>query len=112
MSLFPMLSAVPMLPAVPMLSAVPEPAPADRRPALRFGARALSYGELAVAARSLAGRLREAADGGRVAVWATPSWRRRWPWWPRWRRAFPSSRSTPARGGPNWGTSWRTAPRS
>ncbi|MFE0491135.1 acyl-CoA synthetase [Streptomyces griseoaurantiacus] len=76
LSTVPILSAVPAVPepvsAVPAVSAVPEPAPADRRPALRFGARALSYGELAVAARSLAGRLREAADGGRVAVWATP----------------------------------------
>ncbi|MDQ0813588.1 malonyl-CoA/methylmalonyl-CoA synthetase [Streptomyces sp. B3I7] len=43
-----------------------------RRPALRFGTHALSHGELAVAARRFAARVREAADGGRVAVWATP----------------------------------------
>ncbi|MCW7943507.1 acyl-CoA synthetase [Streptomyces hygroscopicus] len=43
---------------------------AARRPALRFGERALTYAELAAAAGALAGRL-----GGRkrVAVWATPS---------------------------------------
>ncbi|MGW7364716.1 acyl-CoA synthetase [Streptomyces sp. NPDC054841] len=40
------------------------------RPALRFGDRALTYGELAAAAGSLAGRL---VGAGRVAVWATPS---------------------------------------
>ncbi|MFD7441926.1 acyl-CoA synthetase [Streptomyces sp. NPDC059909] len=40
------------------------------RPALRFGDRALTYGELAEAAGSLAGRI---AGAGRVAVWATPS---------------------------------------
>ncbi|WP_030382099.1 MULTISPECIES: acyl-CoA synthetase [unclassified Streptomyces] len=45
---------------------------AARRPALRFGSRALSHGELAAAARALAVRIREAAGGGRVAVWATP----------------------------------------
>ncbi|MEV5434619.1 acyl-CoA synthetase [Streptomyces sp. NPDC052682] len=39
------------------------------RPALRFGARSLTYGELGAAAGALAGRLR---GGRRVAVWATP----------------------------------------
>ncbi|MEU6771407.1 acyl-CoA synthetase [Streptomyces sp. NPDC046759] len=42
--------------------------PGDRI-ALRFGARSLTYGELAGAAGALAARLRGA---GRVAVWATP----------------------------------------
>jgi malonyl-CoA/methylmalonyl-CoA synthetase len=51
---------------------VPAEAPAARRPALRFGSRALSHGELAAAARALAVRIRAAAGGGRVAVWATP----------------------------------------
>ncbi|MFE7772675.1 acyl-CoA synthetase [Streptomyces sp. NPDC057445] len=40
------------------------------RPALRFGDRALTYGELAGAAGALAGRIQGA---GRVAVWATPT---------------------------------------
>ncbi|WP_128979983.1 acyl-CoA synthetase [Streptomyces roseicoloratus] len=40
------------------------------RPALRFGADTLTYGELARAAGALASRLR---DAGRVAVWATPT---------------------------------------
>ncbi|WP_155057916.1 acyl-CoA synthetase [Streptomyces blattellae] len=43
--------------------------PADR-PALRFGDRCLTYGQLAAAAGATAGRLRGA---GRVAVWATPT---------------------------------------
>ncbi|MER6358871.1 acyl-CoA synthetase [Streptomyces sp. NPDC001634] len=43
---------------------------AGRRPALRFGARALTYAELAAAAGALAGRI---GGAGRVAVWATPS---------------------------------------
>ncbi|WP_031476101.1 acyl-CoA synthetase [Streptomyces bicolor] len=44
-------------------------APADR-PALRFGDRSLTYGELGAAAGALAARI----DGaGRVAVWATPA---------------------------------------
>ncbi|GAA0641073.1 AMP-binding protein [Streptomyces thermocarboxydovorans] len=42
--------------------------PADR-PALRFGDRALTYGQLGAAAVAVAGRLR---DARRVAVWATP----------------------------------------
>ncbi|MGW1022112.1 acyl-CoA synthetase [Streptomyces sp. NPDC002577] len=40
------------------------------RPALRFGDRALTYGELAAVTGSLAERVRGA---GRVAVWATPA---------------------------------------
>ncbi|MFI1416577.1 acyl-CoA synthetase [Streptomyces sp. NPDC020731] len=43
--------------------------PADR-PALRFGERSLTYGELASAAGAVAGDLTEAR---RVAVWATPT---------------------------------------
>ncbi|MFJ5560309.1 acyl-CoA synthetase [Streptomyces sp. NPDC093250] len=43
--------------------------PADR-PALRFGERSLTYGELAAAAGAVAGGLKEAR---RVAVWATPT---------------------------------------
>ncbi|MGW2959960.1 acyl-CoA synthetase [Streptomyces sp. NPDC001220] len=39
------------------------------RIALRFGARSLTYGQLAAAAGALAGRVR---DADRVAVWATP----------------------------------------
>jgi len=42
--------------------------PADR-PALRFGDRALTYGQLGAAASAVAGRVR---DARRVAVWATP----------------------------------------
>ncbi|GGZ11825.1 acyl-CoA synthetase [Streptomyces poonensis] len=45
------------------------PATADR-PALRFGAHSLTYGQLAAAAGALAGRIRGA---DRVAVWATPT---------------------------------------
>ncbi|MEU6648680.1 acyl-CoA synthetase [Streptomyces sp. NPDC046900] len=43
---------------------------AGRRPALRFGERALTYAELAAAAGALAGRI---GGEARVAVWATPS---------------------------------------
>ncbi|MGW5660803.1 acyl-CoA synthetase [Streptomyces sp. NPDC003758] len=56
---------------------------AGRRPALRFGERALTYAELASAAGALAGRIGGAMGvpparaksraWGRVAVWATPS---------------------------------------
>ncbi|MFG3493992.1 acyl-CoA synthetase [Streptomyces sp. NPDC047928] len=42
----------------------------DDRPALRFGERSLTYGELRAVAGHLAGRL---AGAGRVAVWATPT---------------------------------------
>ncbi|QOV38535.1 acyl-CoA synthetase [Streptomyces ferrugineus] len=44
-------------------------APADR-PALRFGDRSLTYGELGAAAGALAARI---GGAGRVAVWATPA---------------------------------------
>ncbi len=43
---------------------------AERRPALRFGDRALTYAELAAAAGCLAARI---SGSGRVAVWATPT---------------------------------------
>ncbi|HET9380963.1 MAG TPA: acyl-CoA synthetase [Streptomyces sp.] len=39
------------------------------RPALRFGERSLTYGQLGAAAGALAGRI---GGAGRVAVWATP----------------------------------------
>ncbi|MFF8604827.1 acyl-CoA synthetase [Streptomyces sp. NPDC015346] len=42
------------------------------RPALRFGADALTYGELASTAGNLAARI-EGTGAGRVAVWATPT---------------------------------------
>lgn len=45
-------------------------APAVGRPALRFGERSLTYGELAAAAGAVAGGVREAR---RAAVWATPT---------------------------------------
>ncbi|MEV4317549.1 acyl-CoA synthetase [Actinocrispum sp. NPDC049592] len=44
--------------------------PGNDRPALRFGATALTYGELAGVAGGVAARIR---DKARVAVWATPS---------------------------------------
>ncbi|MFI2377370.1 acyl-CoA synthetase [Streptomyces sp. NPDC018964] len=44
--------------------------PAADRPALRFGERSLTYGELASAAGAVAGELKGAR---RVAVWATPA---------------------------------------
>ncbi len=43
---------------------------AAHRPALRFGDRSLTYGELAATAAPLAARIGEA---GRIAVWATPT---------------------------------------
>ncbi|WP_320775055.1 acyl-CoA synthetase [Streptomyces sp. CRN 30] len=52
----------------PALTDAPDHTP-DDRPALRFGARSLSYAELASAAGATAHRVRGA---GRVAVWATP----------------------------------------
>ncbi|KUJ36378.1 acyl-CoA synthetase [Streptomyces sp. NRRL F-5122] len=52
-----------------LFPALTEPS-AGRRPALRFGERALTYAELAAAAGALAGRI---GGAGRVAVWATPS---------------------------------------
>ncbi|MGW7420138.1 acyl-CoA synthetase [Streptomyces sp. NPDC054813] len=45
------------------------PAEVRERVALRFGARSLTYGQLAAAAGAVAGRVR---DADRVAVWATP----------------------------------------
>ena len=57
-----------MSPLFPALAAGPD-RPHDR-PALRFGAEALTYGELASAAGTLAGRI---SGAGRVAVWATPT---------------------------------------
>ncbi|WP_149183234.1 acyl-CoA synthetase [Streptomyces sp. TRM49041] len=50
----------------PALTAGPD----DRRPALRFGERTLTYGGLRAAAAALTPRL---AGAGRVAVWATPA---------------------------------------
>ncbi|WP_128381404.1 acyl-CoA synthetase [Streptomyces cavernae] len=57
-----------MSPLFPALTG-DSPAAADR-PALTFGERSLTYGELAAAAGALADRLRHA---DRVAVWATPT---------------------------------------
>ncbi|MFF7444603.1 MULTISPECIES: AMP-binding protein [unclassified Streptomyces] len=54
-----------MTPLFPALTDAPA-----HRPALRFGDRSLTYGELAAVTGVLAGRLR---DAGRVAVWATPA---------------------------------------
>ncbi|GGP99106.1 acyl-CoA synthetase [Streptomyces mutabilis] len=53
----------------PALSPAATGAGADR-PALRFGERSLTYGQLAAAAGGTADRIRGA---GRVAVWATPA---------------------------------------
>ncbi|WSD21806.1 acyl-CoA synthetase [Streptomyces phaeochromogenes] len=44
--------------------------PGAHRPALRFGDRSLTYGELAATASPLAARV---AEAGRIAVWATPT---------------------------------------
>ncbi|MFD7609503.1 acyl-CoA synthetase [Streptomyces sp. NPDC059828] len=65
-----MSAALPAVPAVPALPVFPALAAAPDRPALRFGDRSLTYGELATAARALAGRI---AGAGRIAVWATPT---------------------------------------
>ncbi|MFI1719715.1 acyl-CoA synthetase [Streptomyces sp. NPDC020489] len=54
-----------MTPLFPALTDAPA-----HRPALRFGDRSLTYGELAAVTGVLAGQLR---DAGRVAVWATPA---------------------------------------
>ncbi|MFF8829413.1 acyl-CoA synthetase [Streptomyces sp. NPDC015131] len=69
-ALFPALGTA--LTTAPGTDAAPAPAPdaASRRPALRFGERSLSYGELRAVAGALAHRL---AGAERVAVWATPS---------------------------------------
>ncbi|MFD1661083.1 acyl-CoA synthetase [Streptomyces caeni] len=53
----------------PLFPALTDPS-AGRRPALRFGERALTYDGLAAAAAALAGRI---GGAGRVALWATPS---------------------------------------
>lgn len=59
----------PLFPA--LTAALAEPDGADaHRPALRFGDRSLTYGELAATAAPLAARV---AGAGRVAVWATPT---------------------------------------
>ncbi|MEU9896915.1 acyl-CoA synthetase [Streptomyces phaeochromogenes] len=44
--------------------------PGSHRPALRFGDRSVTYGELAATASPLAARV---AEAGRIAVWATPT---------------------------------------
>ncbi|MER7520892.1 acyl-CoA synthetase [Streptomyces sp. NPDC126499] len=53
-----------------MSALFPALAAGSDRPALRFGADILTYGELARAAGALAVRI---GDAGRVAVWATPT---------------------------------------
>ncbi|GAA3395950.1 AMP-binding protein [Streptomyces roseoviridis] len=53
-----------------MSALFPALAAGSDRPALRFGADTLTYGELARAAGALAVRI---GDAGRVAVWATPT---------------------------------------
>ncbi|SER87578.1 malonyl-CoA/methylmalonyl-CoA synthetase [Streptomyces sp. yr375] len=58
-------SSSPSSPLFPALTGAP-----SGRPALRFGARSLTYAELAAAAGAVGERVRGA---GRVAVWATPS---------------------------------------
>ncbi|MER5227837.1 acyl-CoA synthetase [Streptomyces flaveus] len=59
----------PLFPALTEASADPD-GPGAHRPALRFGDRSLTYGELAAVAAPLAERL---AGAGRIAVWATPT---------------------------------------
>ncbi|MEV0220588.1 acyl-CoA synthetase [Streptomyces sp. NPDC050704] len=59
----------PLFPALTKALADPDGAGAQR-PALRFGDRSLTYGELAAAAAPLSARV---AGAGRVAVWATPT---------------------------------------
>ena len=63
-SLFPAL-----FPALTEAQADPD-CPGAHRPALRFGDRSLTYGELAATAAALAARV---AEAGRIAVWATPT---------------------------------------
>ncbi|WP_413757096.1 acyl-CoA synthetase [Streptomyces sp. MMBL 11-3] len=71
----------PLFPALTAALADPDGA-AAHRPALRFGDRSLTYGELAATAAPLAARIGEATriaqtgragETGRVAVWATPA---------------------------------------
>ena len=59
----------PLFPALAEALADPDGTGAHR-PALRFGDRSLTYGELAATAAPLAARVGEA---GRIAVWATPT---------------------------------------
>ncbi|MFF9041876.1 acyl-CoA synthetase [Streptomyces sp. NPDC014892] len=54
----------------PLFPALTGEARTPDRPALRFGERSLTYGELAAVTDALAARIR---DAGRVAVWATPT---------------------------------------
>ena len=58
-----------LFPALAEAQADPD-GPGAHRPALRFGDRSLTYGELAVTASPLAARV---AEAGRIAVWATPT---------------------------------------
>ncbi|MFG2346578.1 acyl-CoA synthetase [Streptomyces phaeochromogenes] len=59
----------PLFPALAEAQADPD-GPGAHRPALRFGDRSLTYGELAATASPLAARV---AEAGRIAVWATPT---------------------------------------
>ncbi|MGW0647621.1 acyl-CoA synthetase [Streptomyces umbrinus] len=58
-----------LFPALTEAQADPD-GPGAHRPALRFGDRSLTYGELAATASPLAARV---AEAGRIAVWATPT---------------------------------------
>ncbi|MGW2284011.1 acyl-CoA synthetase [Streptomyces phaeochromogenes] len=58
-----------LFPALTEAQADPD-GPGSHRPALRFGDRSLTYGELAATASPLAARV---AEAGRIAVWATPT---------------------------------------
>ncbi|WP_435864493.1 acyl-CoA synthetase [Streptomyces phaeochromogenes] len=58
-----------LFPALAEAQADPD-GPGAHRPALRFGDRSLTYGELAATASPLAARV---AEAGRIAVWATPT---------------------------------------
>ncbi len=58
-----------LFPALTEAQADPD-GPGAQRPALRFGDRSLTYGELAATASPLAARV---AEAGRIAVWATPT---------------------------------------
>ncbi|MGW3420747.1 acyl-CoA synthetase [Streptomyces phaeochromogenes] len=58
-----------LFPALAEAQAAPD-GPGAHRPALRFGDRSLTYGELAATASPLAARV---AEAGRIAVWATPT---------------------------------------
>ncbi|WP_435858011.1 acyl-CoA synthetase [Streptomyces umbrinus] len=58
-----------LFPALTEAQADPD-GPGAHRPALHFGDRSLTYGELAATASPLAARV---AEAGRIAVWATPT---------------------------------------